>query len=355
MALRVLIVLTSNDRRGAEVEGSQLCEELLRAGLDAQVVALRGGAHQPIDVEALGSHPLGLHVLRELRRRAADVDVVVAFGSSALPACALALVGRRTPFVYRSIGDPARWVRGRVHRWRTALLFRRAAHVVALWPAASEAIGELYGVPASRRSCISNARPSVGAVPTADARAAARALVDVPGDAQVVAWVGSFSPEKRAVAAIAAVSEMEDAWLVMAGEGPLEPEVRAACQRLLPDRHRLVGVVAPLDGLWSAADSVVLTSSTEGMPGVLIEAALHGVPAVAVRVGAVADVVIDRVGGRVVRADATTAELAAALVEVHAHRDDFGAAARHHATAFTWSVIAPQWADVLTKWGKPGR
>ena len=353
VAVRVLIVLTSNDRRGAEVEGSQLCEELRRAGLDATVVALRGGARQPIDVPALGARPLAPRVLSELRRRAAGVDVVVAFGSSALPACALALVGSRTPFVYRSIGDPARWVRGRAHRWRTGLLFRRAVHVVALWPAASDVIGELYGVPAARRSCIPNARPQT-VVSTDDERGAARAGFDVPAGAPVVAWVGSFSSEKRPVAAVEAVAATPDSWLLMAGEGPLEPDVRAACERLLPGRHRLVGVVSPLEPVWAAADAVLLTSSTEGMPGVLIEAALHGVPAVAVLVGAVAEVVSDGVTGRVLPADVSPAQLAAALADVHAHHADFGSAAREHAGAFTWPAVAPQWVDLLTKWGKPG-
>ena len=174
-------------------------------------------------------------------------------------------------------------------------------------------------------------------------------------DAHVVAWVGSFGPEKRPVAAVEAVAATAGAWLLMAGEGALEPEVRAACERLLPGRHRLVGVVSPLDPLWSAADVVLLTSSTEGMPGVLIEAALHGVPAVAVQVGAVPELVIDGVTGRVVPSDATAARLAAALVEVRANHVDFGSAARRHAAAFTWPVVAPQWVELLTKWGKPGR
>ncbi len=353
MALRVLIVVTSNDRRGAEVEGSQLCDELRSAGLDAQVVALRGGAQHPIDVEALGMQPLAPRVLRTLRRRAAGVDVVVGFGSSALPACAPALFGTRTPFVYRSIGDPARWVRGRAHRWRTGLLFRRAAHVVALWPAASESIGNLYGVAGDRRSCIPNARPQ----PTASDhhRSTARSTFDVPADGQVVAWVGSLSSEKRPLAAVEAVAATPDSWLLMAGEGPLADDVRAACERLLPGRHRLVGVVSPLDPLWAATDVVLLTSATEGMPGVLIEAALHGVPAVALQVGAVADIVLDGVSGRVLPADASAPQLAAALAEVQATQQRFGAAAHDHAQSFTWPVVAPQWVDLLSKWGKPGR
>ena len=352
MAVRALIVLTSNDRRGAEVEGSQLAAELNDAGVDARVVALRGGSADPIDVVALGERPLSFTVLRSLRRLAADVDVVVAFGSTTLPACAIALLGRRTPFVYRSIGDPARWVRGRVHRWRTGLLFCRATHVIALWPAAAAAIETLYGVRAGRVSCIPNARPPAAA-PT-ESQVAARESFGLPTDGHVVVWVGALSPEKRPVAAVEAVAALPETWLLMAGEGVLRDEVQAACDRLLPGRHRLVGVVAPLEPVWAAADVVLLTSATEGMPGVLIEAALHGVPAVATDVGAVRSVVVDGVSGVVVDAGSSSGSFAAALAIGFEHRAQWGAAAREHATTtFTWSEVVPRWVALIERLGKP--
>ncbi len=352
MAVRVLIVLTSNDRRGAEVEGSQLAAQLTAMGIVADVVALRGGSADPLDVPALGARPLSPMVLRSLRRRARDVDVVVAFGSTTLPACALALLGTRTPFVYRSIGDPAQWAGGRLHRWRTARLFARATHVVALWPAGAAAISRLYGVPAESTSCIPNARPS--AASDMD-RAAARAQFDLPLDVPVVAWVGAMSDEKRPALAVAAVAATAECWLLMAGEGALVDEVRVASGRELPHRHRLVGVVTPLEPVWAAADVVLLTSSTEGMPGVLIEAALQGVPAVATDVGAVASVIDDGTTGRLVAAGASPAQLAAALVETIDRRAEWGAAAAVHARAFTWPDVLPHWVALLGRVGKPGR
>ena len=44
-----------------------------------------------------------------------------------------------------------------------------------------------------------------------------------------------------------------------------------------------------------------------------------------------------------------------ALAEVHTEQHRFGPAARDHAIRFTWPVVAPQWVDLLSKWGKPGR
>lgn len=343
-APRVLIVVTSTDRRGAEVEGSQLADELSTLGLPTRCVALAPGATGGLDVPPLGPSPRSLRTVRALAREAAEHDVVVAYGSATLPACAFALARVRTPFVYRSIGDPQRWVRGRVHRARTGWLMRRAAHVVALWPGGQASIRSLYGLPAQRVSCIPNARslPSADEMPSD----AARMLWGLPPDAPVAAWAGALSEEKRpldAVRAAAALRETHpDAWLVMAGDGPLRAEVEAAAQRALPGHHLLVGNLPSLAPLWAAADVALLTSRTEGMPGVLIEARLRGLPAVATDVGAVRDVVSD--AGEVVPADASAGDVAAALHRWLGHRVDPEGAA-----PFTWPRVAQQWADLLRK------
>ena len=46
-----------------------------------------------IDVPVLGRKPLGWRTLRALRRRAKGVDVVIAYGSTTLPACAISMFG----------------------------------------------------------------------------------------------------------------------------------------------------------------------------------------------------------------------------------------------------------------------
>ena len=336
--MNVLVVVTSTDRRGAEVEGAQLAEELRARGHVARCVALARGATGGLDVPVLGSRAKGMGTLRALRREARGVDVVLAYGSSTLPACALALRGTKVPFVYRSIGDPTRWVRGGWHRRRTGWLFRRAARVVALWPEAATAISGLYGVPAEKVVCIPNARPLPEA--TEPTRADARALFGLPDDALVVVWAGALSEEKRPLAAVDTVAAVPGAWLVLAGDGPLRADVEAAAARLLPGRHLLPGVLPGLAPLWAAADVALLTSRTEGMPGVLIEARLRGLPLVATDVGAVREVVGE--GGEVVPADASPQEIAAALGRWLGRSVNGGGAAE-----FTWPVVVEQWAELL--------
>ncbi|MGH9112841.1 MAG: glycosyltransferase, partial [Acidimicrobiales bacterium] len=102
-------------------------------------------------------------------------------------------------------------------------------------------------------------------------------------------------------------------------------------------------LVGPTDAL-AAADVIALPSRTEGMPGVLIEAGLSGVAAVASDVGGVSEIVRDgRTGLLLPPGDASA--LADGLRRALAQRDALGPAARRHCLAhFEIAPVAAQWA-----------
>ena len=219
--LRITIVATSTRARGAETEALQLGQRLRDSGHDCSNLALApGGGPADSPVTTLGATTLGLDTLRALRREAKKSDVVVAYGSSTLPACAIALAGIRTPFVYRSIGDPRSWVAGSLHRRRTGLLFRRAARVVALWDGAGQDIVDLYGVSPARVTSIPNARdPDQFRPASQEERASARAELGLAADEQVVVTLGALEPEKRVDLAIRTMAMLPDATLLVVGDG----------------------------------------------------------------------------------------------------------------------------------------
>jgi glycosyltransferase involved in cell wall biosynthesis len=313
----VLVVLTTNDRRGAEIEGTRLALQLREQAVDAEVIALAPGVGtRALDVAVLGSTALAPSTLRSLRARARQFDVVIAYGSTSLPACALALFGTSIPFVYRSIGDPSAWVRGRIHRWRTGILMRRAAVVVSLWPDAAESIQQLYSIDVSRVSVIPNARSSDEfRPPTEVERVEARTLLGVPVDAQVVGWVGSISAEKRLGLAVDAVAGLQSVHLLVVGDGPRRDELEREARRALADRVTFTGTLDDVMPAYHAIDVLLLTSSTEGMPGVVLEAALCGIHVVAADVGAVSRTIDLGVRGTLVDRDATAAVFAAAVAD----------------------------------------
>ncbi len=313
---RVLIVVTSAQRRGAEIEGAGLATQLAARGVPTRVVALSGASFGTgLDVEVLGPAPLSITSLRALRRAATDCDVVVAYGSTTLPACALALLAHRTAFVYRSIGDPTRWAGGRARRRRTGWMMKRASRIVALWPGAAQAIEDLYGIDPAAISVVGNARDGEWLrAPTGTERTAARTSFGF-GDSPVVAVIGSLSDEKRVDLALRTVALVPDATAFVVGDGELRGELERLADELLADRHVFTGVVDEIREVLWAADAVLLTSRTEGIPGVLVEAVLCGVRVVATDVGGVRQQFEGQPNVHILDADPAPALVAATLTE----------------------------------------
>ena len=88
--------------------------------------------------------------------------------------------------------------------------------------------------------------------------------------------------------------ELPDVTFVVAGEGPLSNELSSAVAAAgLGDKVKLVGARTDLPDLMVASEALVMTSRTEGIPGVAIEAGLSRLPVVAYGVGGVPEVVVD--------------------------------------------------------------
>src|SRR5256885_421281 len=136
----VLQVVTDTDRRGAQIFASDLEAALRNQGRKVTTVALAPGHAGGIDVPVLGPAPRRLVTLRTLRRAICHADVVIAHGSTTLPACAIASAGTGTPFVYRQISDSLFWADTRVKRLRVRAGLSRATRVVALWDGSAEVL-----------------------------------------------------------------------------------------------------------------------------------------------------------------------------------------------------------------------
>ncbi|MEV4560327.1 glycosyltransferase [Kitasatospora sp. NPDC049285] len=346
---RVLHVITDPRARGAQRLARDLHAELLGRGQPSTLVALH--PHPDADASAtgtvLGPARYAAATLRALRTAARSADVVVAHGSSTLQACAVGLAGTRTPFVYVNIGDPRHWTASPLRRLRVGAFLHRAAAVAAISPQAAEVLRDRFRLPAGRVHTLPNARSAAAFRPAAGERdrAAARAALGLPADGRLVAWVGALSGEKRPDLALAVHAGLTgDVHLALAGEGPLRASVAAGAG----ERVHVLGRLADPAALYRAADALLLTSDSEGVPGVLIEAALAGVPAVATDVGWVSDVVRDgETGFLAPRGDA--AALTAALQKLlAADRAVYGDAARAHAVErFDLATVADGWQALL--------
>ena len=177
-------------------------------------------------------------------------------------------------------------------------------------------------------------------------RAEARAAQGVGGD-PLILCVGNLQEHKGQrllVEAFALVAQrFPAARLLLVGEGPDRIPLQLQLEKLrLADRVRLVGTVpnAELAGWYSAADLLVLASSREGWPNVLLEAMACGTPVVATAVGGIPEVVSQNHLGRLVQ-QRTPAALAAAIVDAVEARLD-RSRVREYAEGYGWDRTSRQ-------------
>jgi glycosyltransferase involved in cell wall biosynthesis len=168
-----------------------------------------------------------------------------------------------------------------------------------------------------------------------DARARARAVLDVPPGAHVVTTVGRLTPIKEHRVFLEAAQRVaqrdSSAIFLIAGDGELRAALEARAKAIgIADRVRFLGWRRDLDVLYAATDVFLLTSRNEGTPVTLIESLAAGCAAVSTDVGGVRDVLPnDEIGLRARAGDAEQlADGVAELLRDPVRRRAMGAAAR---------------------------
>ena len=193
-----------------------------------------------------------------------------------------------------------------------------------------------------------------------DPRAAARAAFGIEGDAPVIASVGHLTERKGHHLVIEMLAGLPDATLLIAGSGEEARALRAQADAAgLAGRVRFLGAVPhdELASVYRAADVLVLASSREGWPNVLLEAMACGCPCVATPVWGSGEVVAAPAAGRLAADRSAPALLTAvrAVLENPPGRD----ATRSYAERFGWPPVAEAveavWsrAAARTAWGAP--
>jgi len=243
--------------------------------------------------------------LAEIARRARGADVIYStgmFGRSSLGALLA-----RTPVVLKLTADPAferarrrGFVSGQVeefqgggggHRaWVLRRLrdraVRRAAHIVC--PSAfMRDLVISWGVPEDRVTLLPNPAPRADQATAFDA-----------GAPPVLAFAGRLTAQKDLATALAAMRELPDVRLLIAGDGPERSRIESGAG----PNVELLGPLPRAEalGLLRAADASILTSLWENFPHGVVESLAVGTPVIATRTGGVAEVVRDGENGLLV-------------------------------------------------------
>jgi teichuronic acid biosynthesis glycosyltransferase TuaC len=151
--------------------------------------------------------------------------------------------------------------------------------------------------------------------------------------------VGNLLGFKGHGVVIEALSQLPEYELVIAGDGPDRAMFEARARQCgVSGRVRFVGSLSQQDlrRYYCAADVLVLASSREGWPNVLLEAMACGTPVIATDVGGVPEIVTSIEAGAVVKERSAPA-LAGAVRELFAQPRE-RAATRRFAEQFGWGA-----------------
>jgi glycosyltransferase involved in cell wall biosynthesis len=359
--LRILHVVTRSQRRGAELVALELAGELRLLGHGNDVLALFPGFDGRVDPELPAltrrkrTGPVArLEAAARLRphlRRLAP-DIVLAHGGTAAAVVALVRPRPGPRAVWQRILPFPRSIRGRVSRAGWRWVARRMDAAVALTADLAAELrdlgftGPIWQIPNFRRP------DRFEAIDRTEARARLHGALGLGTEAPLVGFVGHLVEQKRPEVAVAVLRDVHargvPAHLVVAGDGPRRAALAAAARDAgLLDYVHLLGERRDVEWVLGGVDVLVLTSGSEGLPGILLEAAFSGCPVVSFAVGGIREMLGDDEAGMVVP-DLDVAGMAGRVVDVlasQALQSRITAAARHRARRFTTPEAAERYLE----------
>jgi glycosyltransferase involved in cell wall biosynthesis len=140
--------------------------------------------------------------------------------------------------------------------------------------------------------------------------------------------------------------------LAIAGQGPLEHELRALAASLhLDDVVSFLGFREDVHACMAAADATVLASAWEGLPNVVIESLAAGTPIVSTDVGGVREVIDEGVSGLIVpprRPLALASAMSALMARSPSDLRSMGDAGRAYVeTHYAVDNVVAGWSDLF--------
>ena len=218
---------------------------------------------------------------------------------------------------------------GLVHRTILPPLVRRAAGVLVNSERGRQLVVGTCKVPPARVAVVPNGI-DVDLWRNSGTPGLFRGELNIPAHAPLVAYVGRNSRVKNIPRLLGVArrlfQERQDLQVVLAGDG-LDPSLVAGTDLASVSRLHCLGPRRDIPSLLNDATVLLLTSDSEGMPNVALEALGSGLPVVATAVGDLAQILPPRCGMLVGR---DIEELAAAVLHVIANADDYRRAVEAH-------------------------
>lgn len=325
--MRILQIVQRPQRRGAELFAHDLSRSLEAAGHDLKTLYLYGVegeqrlAIQPTDscLEGADDHPFerfpGFHpsmvrrVIREIQEFGPDIVQVngsrtVKYGAAAK------LVSRsngRWKLVYRNIGIPSDWQSWAGTTWAYRnMIMPRMDGVVGVSRFSLDDAETLYEFRAPSTVILNGISPD--RLKVIVERNELRQTYRAEREDLILLFVGYLEEAKRPDRFMHVLSRVvreipsAQGWVV--GDGPLRRKTENLSRDLgIRDHVRFFGSREDVASFMNAADLLVVTSDTEGIPATVLEAGFLGLPVVATKVGGLSECIVHEQTGVLVDGD----------------------------------------------------
>jgi glycosyltransferase involved in cell wall biosynthesis len=341
--MSVLHLLGSSADGGAETYFSDLTAALAKAGVP-QCAAIR------------------VHPGREAGLRAANIAASVLGFGGPLDLMTRGQVGRMARRHHAKVmvawmnraalhTPPGPWTRvGRLGGYYDLKYYRGFDDLVANTPDIRDWI-LAQGWPADRVHYVPNFADATEAEPVS------RASLDTPQGVPLLLSMGRLHEVKAHDVSLRALALLPDAYLWIAGTGPLEASLKALAAGLgVAERVRFLGWRTDVSALYRSADLCLFPSRFEPLGNVVIQCWAHGLPVVAAASKGPAQLITEGEDGLLVALDDPEALAAAA----HRVLDDPMLRIRMAQNGldrikgeFSKAAVVARWQALFAQWGEP--
>jgi glycosyltransferase involved in cell wall biosynthesis len=134
-----------------------------------------------------------------------------------------------------------------------------------------------------------------------------RSELKIPDSAPVLGFVGRISEEKDLPLLFMAVKkslpDFTDLKVLISGDGPLIDKLKDYCNKIgIGEQVFFLGQVQDIKRVYLTMDVFILTSKTEGIPNVILEAMAMRVPVISTNVGGVGEIIRHNTDGVLIQA-----------------------------------------------------
>jgi glycosyltransferase involved in cell wall biosynthesis len=182
-----------------------------------------------------------------------------------------------------------------------------------------------------------------------------RAVYDTPADAPLLLGMGRLHANKAHDISLRALAELPEAYLWIAGSGPLEDELRTLAVQLgVRERVRFLGWRHDAPSLYRTADVCLFPSRFEPLGNVVIQAWAHGLPVVAAMSDGPGALIRPEADGLLVPINDPRALAMAArrmILDPGLRRRLAEAGAERLKAEFSPGHVVAQWRDLLAPYG----